>query len=363
MYGEKLKIITIVGARPQFVKAAIFSHEISKYEDIDEKIIHTGQHFDENMSKIFFDEMKIPRPDYNLEINSLSHGAMTGRMLEKIEEILIENRPDYLVVFGDTNSTLAGALAASKLHIKVIHIEAGLRSFNMKMPEEQNRILTDRLSSFLFCPTDHAIKNLQDEGYNSFDCTIVKSGDVMNDAALHYAKLDKELSFKNDKIIEGKFILATIHRAENTDSKERIEAIIKALNKINKEIPIVMPVHPRTKNIFKNLDIECEFIQIDPVGYLDMIYLLKNCQMVMTDSGGLQKEAYFFSKNCVTLRDQTEWVELLDGGYNELVGADEVKILAGFEKMKKSKKEFNPSLYGSGKACEVIVNTLRKDFE
>lgn len=241
--GKTTKILTILGARPQFIKAGSVSREIAKHKEIQEVIVHTGQHYDNNMSDIFFDEMKIPKPDYNLNINGLSHGAMTGLMLERIEEILIEEKPDWVLVYGDTNSTLAGALAASKLHIKIAHIEAGLRSFNMKMPEEINRILTDRVSSILFCPTEAAIENLSNEGYENLECKIVKSGDVMQDGALFYKSLSKK---PNIGIFEN-YILSTIHRAENTDDIVRLSSIIEALNELNRKKQVILPLHPRTK--------------------------------------------------------------------------------------------------------------------
>ncbi|MDA3813124.1 MAG: UDP-N-acetylglucosamine 2-epimerase (non-hydrolyzing), partial [Candidatus Cloacimonetes bacterium] len=313
-----MKLITIIGARPQFIKAAAVSREIAKHGDIEEIIIHTGQHFDANMSEIFFDQMQIPKPDYNLEINSLSHGAMTGRMIEKIEEVLLKEKPDWVLVYGDTNSTIAGSLAAKKLHIKVAHVEAGLRSFNRNMPEEINRILTDKISDLLLCPTDTAVQNLQNEGIGKNSLAqIVKCGDVMQDAAIFYSK--KAQKPKMD--LPKKFILATIHRAENTDDPKRLTSIFNALNKISHEIPIILPLHPRTKIKSKNLKFKIENLQlVDPVGYLEMIYLLKNCSLVMTDSGGLQKEAFFFEKPCITLRDETEWIVLIENGFNTVVG-------------------------------------------
>ncbi len=248
-----MKILTILGARPQFIKAGTVSREIAKYTEIHEVIVHTGQHFDANMSDIFFDEMKIPKPDYNLDINGLGHGAMTGQMLEKIEEVLLKEKPDWVMVYGDTNSTIAGALAASKLHIKVAHVEAGLRSFNMNMPEEVNRILTDRISNILFCPTQSAVDNLEREGYKTLDIKIVKNGDVMQDGALFY----KDLAVKPDDVtLNNEYILTTIHRAENTDDPKRLEAIFEALNEIAKEIQIVFPLHPRTKNILNTSNIK-----------------------------------------------------------------------------------------------------------
>ncbi|MEA3383322.1 MAG: UDP-N-acetylglucosamine 2-epimerase (non-hydrolyzing), partial [Campylobacterota bacterium] len=300
-----MKIVTILGARPQFIKAGSVSRMISNYKEIQEVIVHTGQHYDANMSDIFFEEMQIPKPDYFLGIGGKSHGAMTGQMIEKIEEVALKEKPDWIIVYGDTNSTLAGAIVASKLHIKLAHIEAGLRSFNMKMPEEVNRILTDRVSNILFCPTNTAIKNLENEGYNNIDCKIVKSGDVMQDGAMFY----KNLAVKPTCYIKDEYILCTIHRAENTDDERRVTNIFEALNEIAKEKQVILPLHPRTKKILNNLKLNIQNLTlIDPVGYLEMVWLIDNCSLVMTDSGGLQKEAYFFNKQCITLRDETEWV-------------------------------------------------------
>jgi UDP-GlcNAc3NAcA epimerase len=356
-----IKIVTIVGARPQFIKAAAVSREFSKHKEIQEIILHTGQHFDKNMSDVFFEEMQIPKPHYNLNIHGLSHGAMTGQMIEGIEKILLKEKPDYVLVYGDTNSTIAGALAAKKLHIKVIHVEAGLRSFNMQMPEEINRVLTDRISDVLFCPTDAAVENLINEGMNKFPVTIVKSGDVMQDAALFYAEqAEKKSTIINDLALED-FILCTIHREENTNSIENLKKIIQALNSINKEIQVIVPLHPRTKNILSNEKIDIDFKLIEPVGYFDMIMLLKHCKLVITDSGGLQKEAFFFQKNCVTLRNETEWIELVANGYNQLAGCDAEKIYNAYKTMLEHKKDFTKNLYGNGKACEIIVSTLLKN--
>lgn len=474
-----MKILTIVGARPQFIKAAVVSRAIGEFnksltsprshapaihnaqksqsdrqrqsihkdtahlhlggndsfrpEDdfssplLEEVIVHTGQHFDDNMSEVFFREMAIPKPHYNLNINSLSHGAMTGRMLEKLEEVMMKEKPNIVLVYGDTNSTLAGALAAVKLHIPVAHVEAGLRSFNIAMPEEVNRIVTDRLSSILFCPTTAAVENLEQEGFNLWSskssvpsinshnnqnqelqasssrslifaskvnntalnnatllnatlrkcnkcnkkrnnatlrkCNIVKVGDVMYDAALFYKKsIDNFKSLTNKQFsataLKQLFILVTVHRAENTDSPERLEAIVKALNKINQKIPVVIPLHPRTKKVLRNRGLELKCQVIDPVGYLDMVALLDRCGLVITDSGGLQKEAFFFDKYCLTLRDETEWVELVENGVNELVGADQKKILQGVKKWFDKKLTNKPNLYGQGNAGEKIVQEL-----
>lgn len=353
-----MKILTIVGARPQFVKAAALSREFAKHKNIEEIIVHTGQHFDKNMSDVFFEEMEIPKPKYNLDINSVGHGAMTGRMLEGIEKLLLDEKPDLLLVYGDTNSTIAGALAAKKLHIKVAHVEAGLRSFNMEMPEEINRILTDRISDYLFCPTLTAVKNLEKEGYNNIDCEIVNCGDVMQDAANFYAqKSEEKASIANNLGLE-KFILCTLHRAENTDNEERLKNIISALNKIHKTTPVVLPLHPRTKNKISDLGLTLKVKTITPVGYFDMIELLKKCSLVMTDSGGLQKEAFFFKKNCITMRDQTEWIELIENNVNTLVGADYQKIIDTVKVNLNKSSNFDINLYGQGEACKNITDYL-----
>lgn len=357
-----MKIVTVVGARPQFIKAAAVSREIALHPDIREVIIHTGQHFDSNMSDIFFEEMQIPSPHYHLGINSMGHGAMTGRMLEKIEEVLLREQPDYVMVYGDTNSTLAGALAAKKLHIMVVHVEAGLRSFNMQMPEEINRILTDRISDILCCPTHNAVLNLRKEGFDHFPCRFVETGDVMLDASLFYrcysarkSTIVKALGVENED-----FILCTIHRSENTDDPARLDSIVETLNEISQEIRIILPLHPRTKKLIGEKRESLNFQFADPVGYFDMTELLKHAKFVMTDSGGLQKEAFFFSKPCITLRDETEWVELVEAGYNFLVGADKTKIIDMTKQMRKRTFDFSANLYGDGKASKNIVALLRK---
>lgn len=353
------KIITIVGARPQFVKAATLSRQFQRL-GILELLVHTGQHFDANMSDVFFDEMGIPKPAYNLDIHGLTHGAMTGRMLEGIEEILIKEKPDGVLVYGDTNSTLAGALAASKLHIPLIHVEAGLRSYNMKMPEEINRILTDRISNVLFCPTDTAVNNLKREGFDNMSIQIIKNGDVMQDAAMYYAEHAEQKSYILKKINLPAFVLGTIHRQENTDSPENLKNIISGLNEINRTVPVVVPIHPRTRNILAQQNIVPEFTLIDPVGYFDMIMLLKHCKLVITDSGGVQKEAFFFGKHCITLREQTEWVELVENGYNILVGSDSYKLKSAFDFFFTKQSDFSLDLYGKGEAAEraakIILN-------
>jgi len=354
------KVVTIVGARPQFVKASALSRALLR-SGMEEVLVHTGQHFDDNMADIFFRQMEIPEPAYNLEIHSLPHGAMTGRMIEEIEKVLLKEMPDVVVVYGDTNSTLAGALAAAKLHIPVAHVEAGLRSFNMNMPEEINRILTDRISSFLFCPTETALENLNKEGFIHFQAKIFNTGDIMYDVALHYSKISslKSQIISDLKLTGKSFILATLHRQENTDNLERLSEICKALNHLSQSSHIVLPLHPRTRKVLAESRIALEFDPIDPVGYFDMIELMKNCAFVLTDSGGVQKEAFFFKKHCLVARDETEWTELIDLGYNFLVGADENAILAASKLVSGLNLSFSETPYGSGDAAEKISDLLR----
>ena len=343
------KIVTILGARPQFVKAAVLSRIISNHKEIEEVIIHTGQHYDLNMSDIFFSEMEIPKPKYNLDINGLGHGAMTGQMLEKIEKVLKEEKPDAVIVYGDTNSTIAGALAAKKLNIKVVHVEAGLRSFNMKMPEEINRILTDRISDLLLCPTDIAIQNLQKEGFSNLNIKVVKSGDIMKDAVEHYRKTSEEKSsiIKDLTLHNNNFVLATIHRQENTDDLNKLTSIFKGLEKISAQCQVVLPMHPRTKKILEEHQLTYNITTIDPVGYFDMLELLKNCTMVITDSGGLQKEAFFNKKHCIIVRDETEWVELVTNGFAKIVGSNTAKMLDAYAELKNKNANFSLNLYGN----------------
>ncbi len=357
-----MKILTVIGARPQFVKAAAVSREFRKHKGIKETIVHTGQHFDKSMSDVFFEEMDIPKPDFNLNIHGLSHGAMTGQMMEKLDTILINVRPDFVLVYGDTNSTLAGALCASKLHFKVAHVEAGLRSFNMLMPEEINRIIVDRISNILFCPTDTAVINLKEENFFSFGTKIVKTGDVMYDAALFYAQKSakKSLIVIDRALRANDFVLATIHRAENTDDNIRLSSIVRALNKIAEKQRVILPLHPRTKKIIQQNGLSLKFDVIDPVGYFDMLELLKNCAVVMTDSGGVQKEAYFFKKPCITLRDETEWTELVEEGFNEVVGSDHDKIIDAYNRIPERKCDYDKKLYGNGNASALIAEALKK---
>ena len=358
-----MKILTVVGARPQFIKAAAVSRAVAKHSDIRELIVHTGQHYDENMSEIFFRQMEIPEPAINLGIKGKTHAAMTGQMMEGLENIMLKEKPDVVLIYGDTNSTLAGALAARKLHLKLAHVEAGLRSFNMLMPEEVNRIVADRVSDLLFCTGQTAIINLRKEGFENFSCKMFDVGDVMYDAALHYSKKSKSQSTIITKLGLKDFVVCTLHRAENTDRKERLEALADTLNKINTRVPVVLPLHPRTKKILSEENIKLDVTVIEPVGYFDMLELLKNCRMVLTDSGGLQKEAFYFGKFCITLRDETEYTELVEAGYNRLTGSNGKLIEQAFEHFMKLKKDFSEKFFGSGDASEKIVSHLLKEAE
>ncbi|MBL0104442.1 MAG: UDP-N-acetylglucosamine 2-epimerase (non-hydrolyzing) [Bacteroidetes bacterium] len=355
-----MKVLTIVGARPQFVKAAAVSRVMSANSRINELILHTGQHYDDKMSGVFFREMNIPPPAINLEIQSSLHGEMTGQMLTGIEKFILQEKPDAVMVYGDTNSTLAAALAATKLHVKLIHVEAGLRSYNMAMPEEVNRILTDRVSNLLCCPTEQAVKNLKEEGFDKMQNVVVNTGDVMQDAAIYYSKMAPAhskiiatLPFKN-------FILCTLHRQENTNDLNRLKSIIDAINTICKDIPVILPLHPRTRKTLEQSGLKTDCMVIDPVGYFDMIELIRHSSLVMTDSGGLQKEAYFFSKLCVTLRDETEWVELIENGFNVLAGADKEKIISEVRASLSREFKSGTELYGGGHASEHIVEAIEK---
>lgn len=351
-----MKIFTVIGARPQFIKASVVSREIAGNPDLSEFILHTGQHYDPEMSAVFFEQLCIPRPSVQLNINQGNHGTMTGRMLIEIERILEREKPDRVLVYGDTNSTLAGALAAVKLHVPVAHVEAGLRSHDMNMPEEVNRLLTDQISDLLFCPTERAVRNLDEEGFSRRKVKIVQSGDVMQDAAMVF----EELAVPPADSLPGKeFILATLHRAENTDDPTRLASIIGALNKIHDTlIPVVVPLHPRTRKAIQLLGTELRCCVISPVGYLEMLWLLKSSKVVVTDSGGLQKEAYFFQKHCITMRDTTEWTELVESGVNETVGADESSIVYAVTRKIDEPFEADHRLYGGGKASKVIVSHL-----
>lgn len=352
-----MKIATVVGARPQFIKAAPVSRVLRQSHE--EILIHTGQHYDANMSEVFFEELHIPKPDYNLGIGSGRHGAQTGATLEKVEEVLLAEKPDALLVYGDTNSTLAGALAAAKLHIPVLHIEAGLRSFNRRMPEEINRVLTDHVSEWLFCPTDTAIQNLAAEGITQ---GVYQIGDVMYDAFLY----NKELAHQNSRVVKTlglkskDYILCTIHRAENTDDPIRLKEILMALARVPK--PVVLPLHPRTRKIIREQGLEGFLTEnvrvIEPVGYLDMIALEVNAWKLVTDSGGVQKEAYFAGVPCITMRDETEWVETVKVGWNLLTGADAKRILNAVERFVPPAE--HPSIFGDGHSAEQFVSCLEK---
>lgn len=358
------KIVSILGARPQFVKAAVLSRIIKEKREFEEVIIHTGQHFDANMSDVFFNEMEIPEPSYNLNINGGTHGLMTGRMLEKIEEVLLVEKPNAVLVYGDTNSTLAGALAAKKLGIDLVHVEAGLRSFNMTMPEEVNRILTDRIADLLFCPTPTAVKNLHNEGFENLDANIELCGDIMHDSVSFYTDLSASRSdiIERLNLNQKEFVLATIHRQENTDSRKNLTSVIEGLNKISKETPVVLPMHPRTKDMLDVYQLQFDGVSIDPVGYFDMLQLLQHCSMVVTDSGGLQKEAYFNSKPCLIAREETEWLELVDKGYAAIVRADSSKIYEGYKVVTNESPVFTPGLYGD-QVGECIYTSLQRFLE
>ncbi|AIY78799.1 UDP-N-acetylglucosamine 2-epimerase [Clostridium botulinum 202F] len=350
-----MKVLTVIGARPQFIKAATVSNKIRKNGN-SEILVHTGQHYDNNMSDIFFEELGIPKPDYNLNIGSSNHGNQTGSMLCALEDIYLKEKPDMVLVYGDTNSTLAGSLCASKLLIPVAHVEAGLRSFNKAMPEEQNRILTDHISDLLFAPTLTAVKNLATENIIK---GVYNAGDVMYDAINLFKEKAKEISNITETLdlTPNSYILSTIHRAENTNSLERLTSIIKALSECNKKI--ILPLHPRTKKFISkyNLHVGDNIKIIDPVGYLEMISLQENSAKIVTDSGGVQKEAYFLKKPCITMRDETEWIETVENGWNVIVGSDSNKILNAIE-------NFNPtgtpaSAFGDGDTSSKITDIIQ----
>ena len=377
-----LKIITIIGARPQIIKAAAISRAIRNHYSnrIQEIIVHTGQHYDNSMSQVFIDELGIPQPDYNLNIGSASHGKQTSGMITGIEYILEKETPDYLVVYGDTNSTLSAAIAASKIHIPIVHIEAGLRSFNKSMPEEINRIVCDHVSSMLFSPTQTGFDNLVREGFsvnNKAPFTadkpgIFHCGDVMYDNSLFFKKIaaDKSNVLDEYNLNNKAFILSTIHRNNNTDQPKRLTAIFKALIKIANEnqVPVILPLHPRTsKMLDKNLEVKLleevrsnPLIQlIPPVSFLDMIQLESHCQIVVTDSGGVQKEAYFFKKPCIILRPETEWTEIVEAGSGVITDADEKKITDSYRQLMEKAGELNyPPIFGDGKAAEFICGVM-----
>lgn len=368
---KKKRILTVVGARPQFIKAATVSRAIGRRDDIEEIIVHTGQHFDKNMSEIFFEELDIPKPNYNLHIAGNGHGAMTGRMLERIEELLFKEKPSLVMVYGDTNSTLAGALAASKLLLPVAHVEAGLRSYNPEMPEEVNRVLTDRVSTYLMCPTKTALLNLEREGFPFPATTLFGNkqlqfidcvGDVMFDAVLYYReKAIETVDIDRFGLTNKDYALCTIHRQENTDNIARLRGIIRALSTIAKELPVLLPLHPRTK-----IKLEQQFhpgeladlILIQPVSYIEMQRLQMSARVILTDSGGVQKEAYFHKVPCITLRDETEWDETLAEQWNQLAGSTELGIVKAFRDITEGGDKPCPNYFGDGDAAEKISNLL-----
>lgn len=364
---QKLKVVTILGARPQFIKAASVSKALARERNVDELLVHTGQHYDQNMSDVFFDELGIPKPRYNLEIGSGNHGDQTGRMLQKIEEVLLVEKPNWVIVYGDTNSTLAGALAAVKIHIPIAHVEAGLRSFNRRMPEEINRIMTDHVSTMLFAPTDNAADHLKKEGVPANHIHIV--GDVMYDSVLHARERPSAGGEKlvQDLRLEAEpFVLTTIHRAENTDEPGRLDEIVLALEAIAKDFVVVFPVHPRTRKILENNAHFRRFAAnprarvIAPLSYFEMAALLDKCALVVTDSGGVQKEAYFFGKHCVTLRHETEWTELVKDGWNVLAPPTDHTLIAAkvTEMAARALPKGSRTIYGDGQAARKIARLL-----
>lgn len=364
-----MKVATIVGARPQFIKAATVSRAIKNFQrrnpgfNLHELIVHTGQHYDHNMNQIFFDELDIPCPDYNLGIGSGPHGRQTGRMIEALEVVLLRERPDYVLVYGDTNSTLAGALAAAKLHIPIAHVEAGLRSFNRKMPEEINRLLTDHISTLLFCPTLNAVKNLEREGITK---GVYQVGDVMLDCMLYYRQRlgGHTPTLQEMSLLPEGYALATVHRAENTDNPQALREIFAAFADIARDLPLIVALHPRTRKYLTNYEIRVgEGVKlIQPLSYLQMLELEYYARVILTDSGGVQKEAFFAGKPCLTLREETEWVETVDSGANILCGSSREKILKAYNLVKERghcplRKDF----YGDGNAAEKIVSQLLRE--
>lgn len=379
-----MRIITIVGARPQIIKAAALSRVIlNKFQTIEEIIVHTGQHYDENMSDVFFTELEIPKPQINLKVGSSSHGSQTASMIEKIEKVLKENSPDAVVVYGDTNSTLATAIAASKLHVPIVHIESGLRSFNKQMPEEVNRILCDHVSTLLFSPTKSGFNNLLNEGFlkeNSNNASadhpnIYHCGDVMYDNSLYFSKLSDENSdiLEKLKLYKEKFILATVHRNDNTDSEIKLTDLFSTFLKITEihQIKIILPLHPRTSKMMEQL-LDSKLLKkikesslltiIDPAGFLDMIALEKNSELIITDSGGVQKEAYFFKKPCIILRPQTEWIEIVETKSAVISDTNSKIILESTERfLSKPDLEF-PKIFGNGNAASFIAEEMLNQF-
>ena len=358
------RILTIVGARPQFIKAAAVSRQLAAAPGMSECMVHTGQHHDANMSAVFFSELGIRDPDYQLEISGLGHGAMTGRMLEALEGVLLSERPAAVLVYGDTNSTLAGAIAATKLHIPVAHVEAGLRSFNRAMPEEINRILTDHCSTVLFTPTTTATQNLKAEGVP--DHRLSEVGDVMFDAALYFGdRAEGQSRLHAHELEEGRFVLATVHRQENTDDRDRLAAILGGLQRVSRELPVILPLHPRAKKQVAAFGLN-ELLQgvrlTEPLGYLEMVALEKSAAVIATDSGGVQKEAFFYRVPCVTLRDETEWTELVEAGWNRLMPPEDPDRIASaiVDAVGRMGSDVEP--YGDGRTAERIVERLSADF-
>ena len=355
---NRIKIITIVGARPQIIKSATLSRVISDSfsSEIEEIIVHTGQHYDESMSGRIFEDLNIKQPKFNLGINNLGHGAMTGRMIEQLEKICISENPNWIIVYGDTNSTLAGAIVASKLKINLAHVEAGLRSHKMSMPEEINRVLTDRVSNLLFCPTESAVENLNAEGYKTFSNVIVENvGDIMYEGVLRFSEKSKKPSISLD-LENDNYVLATIHRAEITTNKDKLISVISALNLISESTKIIAPFHPRTIKSIKEHRLETKFNITPPVSYLEMLWLIKNSKIVLTDSGGLQKEAFFLNKICLIVREETEWSEIMKTGNSKLVGYDTNKIISEYNNFKKFKT--GPNLFGNGDTSKLILNSI-----
>lgn len=357
------KILTVVGARPQFVKAAPVTKAIKETMNLIEVMVHTGQHYDINMSETFFDDLEIPQPKYNLSVGSGSHGAQSGEIMKRLEPVLLEEHPDVVIIYGDTNSTLAAAVTAAKLHMTGAHIEAGLRSFNRSMPEEINRVVADHVSSFLFCPTTTGVQNLAKEGITK---NVFNTGDVMYDVVLQFShKAEEKSHILSDLRLENKaYILATVHRAENADSRKRLSNIFLALKEMSEETVVVVPLHPRTRNMIRRFELDHHLegiLLIEPVGFLDMLSLEKNARLIATDSGGVQKEAYFNRVPCVTLRDETEWVETIEAGWNVLAKVDSVEEMTNA--MRRS-LEFTGGRgkideYGDGRASMKIVRTLK----
>lgn len=360
-----MKIMTIVGARPQFIKAAVVSSALAQTGRINELIVHTGQHYDDQMSRVFFDELGIPRPAFNLEVGSGSHGAQTGRILESLEQVLLDEKPDLVLIYGDTNSTLAGALAAAKLHITSAHVEAGMRSFNRRMPEEVNRVVADHLTDLHFCATKTAVENLKTEGVTK---GVHWVGDVMLDAVNRFSELARGKADFITKGLHSRYAVVTCHRAENTDDPERLAEIVEGLRRISEELPIVFPLHPRTKkalgDTIENLGPRVK--TVEPLSYSAMIDLQARASLLLTDSGGVQKEAYFLGVPCVTMRDETEWVETLEGGWNRLAGASASKIIqAALSALENFQEVSSRSLedFGGGKAAERIAELLASPGE